>query len=97
MSDLGSHGGRLDVEHLSQLTQVPGRRWLPCPEAPAGTRLHMALEALALAFSERALHEPTGEVFADNTRPVHKKVGFTEEGRFRQQHMNKLQTPCKVR
>ncbi len=58
------------------------------PDAPAGTGLHILFEALDLAFSELALHKLNGEVLADNSRSVHlhKKVGFTEEGRFRQRN-----------
>jgi hypothetical protein len=39
-------------------------------------------------IGELALHKLNGEVLADNERSIHlhKKVGFTEEGRFREQH-----------
>ena len=60
------------------------------PEAPAGTGLRILVGALELAFDPLALHKLNGEVLADNPRSVnlHKKVGFREEGRFRQQHFN---------
>ena len=58
------------------------------PEAPSGTGLQMEFEALELAFNELALHKLNCEVLASNSAVVnmHKKIGFTEEGRFREQH-----------
>lgn len=58
------------------------------PEAPSGTGLWILLEALDVAFSELRLHKLSGEVLAGNQRSLHlhKKVGFMEEGRFREQH-----------
>ena len=58
------------------------------PEAASGTGLRMELAALDLAFSELGLHKINCEVLANNAPVVnmHKKVGFTEEGRFREQH-----------
>ena len=58
------------------------------PEAPSGTGLRILFAALTLAFTELGLHKLNGEVLADNQRSLHlhKKVGFTEEGRFREQH-----------
>jgi UDP-4-amino-4,6-dideoxy-N-acetyl-beta-L-altrosamine N-acetyltransferase len=58
------------------------------PEAPSGTGLQILFAALNLAFTELGLHKLNGEVLADNQRslPLHKKVGFSEEGRFREQH-----------
>jgi len=60
------------------------------PEAPSGTGLRMPVAARDLAFGELGLRKLNGEVLADNTRSVnlHKKVGFQEEGRFRQQHFD---------
>ena len=48
------------------------------------------LDALELAFGELGLHKPNFEVVASHTAVVnmHKKVGFTQEGVFRQQHRN---------
>ncbi len=58
------------------------------PEAPAGTGLEMEFAALEMAFSTLGLHKLNCEVLASNPAVVnmHKKVGFTEEGRFREQH-----------
>lgn len=60
------------------------------PEAPAGTGLCILYCALEHAFGVLALHKLNGEVLANNNRSInlHKKVGFTEEGRFRQQHFD---------
>ena len=60
------------------------------PGAPMGMGLLILFDAVELAFSEMQLHKLSGEVLADNERSVqlHKKVGFTEEGHFREQHKN---------
>lgn len=60
------------------------------PEAPKGTGLHMEFAALELAFGELTLHKLNCEVLASNAAVVnmHKKVGFIEEGHFRQQHFD---------
>jgi UDP-4-amino-4,6-dideoxy-N-acetyl-beta-L-altrosamine N-acetyltransferase len=59
-------------------------------EAPSGTGRQMEFEALELAFGELGLHKLNCEVLARNAPVVnmHKKVGFTEEGRFREQHLD---------
>jgi UDP-4-amino-4,6-dideoxy-N-acetyl-beta-L-altrosamine N-acetyltransferase len=60
------------------------------PEAPSGTGLRILVDALDVAFGELGLHKLNGEVLADNERSIHlhTKVGFIEEGRFRQQHFD---------
>ena len=60
------------------------------PGAAMGMGLRMELEAVDLAFSEFKFHKLNCEVLADNPKVVnlHKKVGFTEEGHFREQHEN---------
>ena len=60
------------------------------PEATPGTGIRMAVDALDLAFGELALIKLNSEVLEVNTRSLsfHKKVGFTEEGLFRDQHFD---------
>ena len=60
------------------------------PGAPMGMGLLILFDAVEFAFSAMQLHKLNGEVLADNERSVqlHKKVGFTEEGHFREQHQN---------
>jgi RimJ/RimL family protein N-acetyltransferase len=50
----------------------------------------MAYEALELAFGELGLHKLSCEVLSTNPTVVnlHKKVGFKEEGVFRDQHFD---------
>lgn len=63
------------------------------PEAPPGTGTRMEYEALMLAFGDLSLHKLNCEVLATNVAVVnlHKKVGFTQEGRFRDQHFDGTQ------
>lgn len=60
------------------------------PGAPMGSGFRMALEALEYAFKELGLHKLNGEVLATNSLVVNfnKLIGFTEEGRLRQQHFD---------
>ncbi len=50
----------------------------------------MALEALDFAFGELGLAKLSADVLATNARSesFHRKVGFSEEGNFREQHFN---------
>ncbi|QVL50172.1 MAG: UDP-4-amino-4,6-dideoxy-N-acetyl-beta-L-altrosamine N-acetyltransferase [Thiocapsa sp.] len=63
------------------------------PDAPPGTGTRILYEALMLAFGELSLHKLNGEVLATNVTSVnlHKKVGFTQEGLFRDQHFDGTQ------
>lgn len=60
------------------------------PEATPGTGTRILYAALELAFGELNLHKLNGEALASNTASVnlHKKVGFTQEGIFRDQHFD---------
>ena len=55
------------------------------PTAQPGTGMRMSLEALDKAFVELGLRKLNAEVLASNLRSLemHKKIGFIEEGRFR--------------
>ena len=55
------------------------------PDARPGTGMRMSLEALNKAFFELGFRKLNAEVLASNLRSLdmHKKVGFIEEGRFR--------------
>jgi UDP-4-amino-4,6-dideoxy-N-acetyl-beta-L-altrosamine N-acetyltransferase len=56
------------------------------PDAMPGTGLRMSLDALDKAFNELALEKLSADVLATNSRSLdmHKKVGFTEKGYFRE-------------
>ncbi|MDB9891221.1 UDP-4-amino-4,6-dideoxy-N-acetyl-beta-L-altrosamine N-acetyltransferase [Alphaproteobacteria bacterium] len=63
------------------------------PESAPGSGLRMSLDALDKAFNELALEKLNAEVLATNLRSLdmHKKVGFAEEGLFREQFFNGAQ------
>ena len=52
--------------------------------------MRMSLDALNYAFNELNLQRLNADVLASNPRSLemHKKVGFIEEGRFREQYFN---------
>lgn len=58
------------------------------PGAAAGTGLRILLDAVDTGFHRLRLHKLYGEVLADNAASLHllNQAGFTEEGRFREQH-----------
>jgi UDP-4-amino-4,6-dideoxy-N-acetyl-beta-L-altrosamine N-acetyltransferase len=60
------------------------------PFAPKGTGKKMLCEGIRLAFGDLDLRKLNGEVLADNdpSLHLHKKLGFTQEGRFREQHFD---------
>ncbi len=60
------------------------------PTAPPGTGMRMALEALELAFAALNLVKLNAEAMTTNPRSVsfHKKIGFIEEGLFREQYFD---------
>jgi len=60
------------------------------PDATPGTGLRMSLDALDKAFNELALEKLNVDVLVTNSRSLdmHKKIGFAEEGHFREQFFN---------
>lgn len=60
------------------------------PDAPRGTGKIMGKLALAYAFNNLGLHKLCGEVIAFNERSLrfHERLGFTEEGRLRDQYFD---------
>ena len=60
------------------------------PDATLGTGLRMSLDALDTAFNEFALEKLNADVLVTNSRSldIHKKVGFAEEGHFREHFFN---------
>ena len=60
------------------------------PAAKSGTGTRMEYAALELAFGDLNLHKLNCEVLANNMAVVnlHKKVGFIQEGLFREQHFD---------
>ena len=60
------------------------------PNAKPGTGLRISLEAIDIVFSEINIYKVNAEVLASNVRSfkMHKKIGFVEEGRFREQYFN---------
>jgi UDP-4-amino-4,6-dideoxy-N-acetyl-beta-L-altrosamine N-acetyltransferase len=83
----------LGVVYFTGLNQTSGNvfwGFYTKPEATPGTGIRISLEALHEAFDELGLHKLNAEVFSSNQRSLdmHKKVGFQEEGRFREQFFN---------
>ena len=60
------------------------------PDAPKGTGRSLGKQALVYAFDELALHKVCGQALGFNERSIafHKALGFTEEGRLRDQHFD---------
>lgn len=60
------------------------------PGAPAGSGTRLGLDALDKAFSEFRLHKLNAEVIAGNEASLRfqRKLGFKEEGRFRDFHFD---------
>ena len=60
------------------------------PEATPGTGMRMVLDALDQAFDELGVQKLNADVLTSNPRSLemHKRVGFSEEGCFREQFFN---------
>lgn len=60
------------------------------PEAPLGTGSKIALDALDFVFSELKLHKLNAEVISSNKDSLrfHEKLGFKQEGLFRDYHFD---------
>jgi UDP-4-amino-4,6-dideoxy-N-acetyl-beta-L-altrosamine N-acetyltransferase len=60
------------------------------PDAPKGTGRALGKKALAYAFDKLELHKICGQTLGFNERSIafHKALGFTEEGRLRDQHFD---------
>ncbi|KGE79128.1 GCN5 family acetyltransferase [Halomonas salina] len=58
------------------------------PDAPRGAGQRLGRAVLAYAFDTLVLHKLCGEVLAHNERSLrfHRRLGFEEEGRLRDQH-----------
>jgi len=58
------------------------------PGAPKGTGRELGKRALNYAFAHMKLHKLCGQALGFNERSIlfHKRLGFTEEGRLREQH-----------
>lgn len=60
------------------------------PDAPKGISGLLGNETLKYAFNELKLHKLCGQVLGFNDRSIafHKRLGFIEEGRLREQHFD---------
>lgn len=60
------------------------------PDALKGSGRELGKQALNYAFEELNLHKVCGQALGFNDRSIsfHKKLGFVEEGRLRQQHFD---------
>lgn len=60
------------------------------PDAPKGIGSSLGDETLKFAFNELKLHKLCGQalVFNDRSIAFHKRLGFIEEGRLREQHFD---------
>lgn len=90
----------LDIKNKPQgviyFTQYDGQHrnafwgFYSASDAPTGTGIRMEYTALNHAFSQLNLHKLNCEVIESNIKVInmHKKVGFHEEGIFREFHFN---------
>lgn len=62
------------------------------PDAPKGTGIAFGRLVLEYAFSSVGLHKLCGQTLSSNESSIrfHRRMGFKEEGRFRQQHFDGL-------
>lgn len=60
------------------------------PDAPKGIGRELGIQALKYAFQGLALHKLCGQALGFNESSIsfHKRLGFTEEGRLREQHFD---------
>ena len=60
------------------------------PDAPRGSGRELGKQALNHAFEQLRLHKVCGQVLDFNTRSIafHRRLGFSEEGRLRDQHFD---------
>ncbi|WP_236744073.1 UDP-4-amino-4,6-dideoxy-N-acetyl-beta-L-altrosamine N-acetyltransferase [Marinobacter similis] len=60
------------------------------PEAPVGTGRSLGAAVLRFSFDSLRLHKLCGEVLSFNERSIrfHQRLGFTQEGRLREQHFD---------
>lgn len=60
------------------------------PDAPKGSGRELGKQALNYAFTELSLHKVCGQALEFNERSIafHNRLGFTEEGRLRDQHFD---------
>jgi len=60
------------------------------PNAPKGSGRELGKHALNYAFTHLGLHKVCGQALGFNERSIifHKRLGFTEEGRLREQHFD---------
>lgn len=60
------------------------------PNAPKGSGRQLGKRALNYAFTQLGLHKVCGQALGFNERSIgfHKSLGFTEEGRLREQHFD---------
>ena len=60
------------------------------PDAPKGSGGGLGKQALNYAFEQLRLHKVCGQALGFNTRSIafHKRLGFTEEGCFREQYFD---------
>ncbi len=83
-------GQPLGFVHFSGVAPGGVAEWgfYAAPGAPRGTGTALGRAALAWAFHTEALHKLCGQVLAGNAASIalHHKLGFTAEGRLRQQH-----------
>ncbi|KXS54045.1 MAG: N-acetyltransferase GCN5 [Marinobacter sp. T13-3] len=75
---------------LTRCPHVADWGFYVAPDASKGTGRRMGEAALAFVFQELGLHKLCGQALGFNGGSVgfHKKLGFAEEGRLRDQHFD---------
>ena len=83
-------GPALGFVHFSGVAPGGVAEWgfYAAPGTPRGTGTALGRAALAWAFGAEQLHKLCGQVLSGNAASIalHRKLGFAEEGRLRDQH-----------
>ena len=85
----GEAFGFINIGLLRSL-QIADWGFYLAPHAPRGSGHILGNEVLKFAFGELQLHKLCGQVLGFNERSIafHKRLGFLEEGRLRDQHFD---------
>lgn len=82
--------GFVKIARLAAASPVADWGFYLDPEAPRGSGTELGRAALRHAFHVLELHKVCGQVLAFNEKSIqfHRRLGFREEGRLREQHFD---------
>lgn len=80
--------GFVQITKLSEESPVCDWGFYVAPQSSPGTGIALGRTALRFVFESLEIHKVCGQALAFNERSIrfHKKLGFIEEGRLREQH-----------